>query len=587
MSIGCGQSVLLGRLLLGGCLMVVAGASSAVTPDVRVLIDISGSMKQNDPQGLRRPALRLLVNLLPEGAYAGVWTFGRHVNMDVPHARVDERWRHKAERGAASIHSRGLFTDIEQALARATWDWREPADQLNRSVILLTDGMVDVSKDALKNAASRERLLAEQLERLVAAGVKIHSIALSDRADLELLTALSAVSDGYFEKVVSAEQLQRAFLRMFEAATRPDAVPLESNRFLVDPSIEELTILSFGGAGEDRGLLSPSGERFVKDALPPEIRWREDTGYQLITIRNPAPGAWQFEGPDDPDNRVLVVTDLRMQVEPVSNHVAVGETLQIRAHLEDQGVRLERADFLKFVSASVDYLGPKAEQAAKLELTDDGQGSDKLAADGIYSAQMPVLGSGSHVLTVNLNGGTFARSQRLNTQSYQPARLSVEYPEDAEEARVHAVVNQELFIPSTVRLSAQAEGQASPKFTRTSQPHVWQAQVPRAAQPFVLSAGIKGLTRANREFTADLPELTIEALAGAQGVDQPPASLENLQEAGEDLPPPEASNRPWWQQTLTLLIGANLLLAVIVVAILFVLRRNARRKTFSLAEVAG
>ncbi|RLA17269.1 MAG: hypothetical protein DRQ56_09430, partial [Gammaproteobacteria bacterium] len=33
--------------------------------DVRVLIDVSGSMKQNDPRNLRIPALKLLVNLLP------------------------------------------------------------------------------------------------------------------------------------------------------------------------------------------------------------------------------------------------------------------------------------------------------------------------------------------------------------------------------------------------------------------------------------------------------------------------------------------------------------------------------------------
>ena len=39
------------------------GASQASTPekkDVRVLIDISGSMRQNDPENLRRPALRML-----------------------------------------------------------------------------------------------------------------------------------------------------------------------------------------------------------------------------------------------------------------------------------------------------------------------------------------------------------------------------------------------------------------------------------------------------------------------------------------------------------------------------------------------
>ncbi|MDQ7050607.1 MAG: hypothetical protein Q9M92_14180 [Enterobacterales bacterium] len=57
--------------------------------DVRLLIDISGSMKKNDPNNLRIPALQLVTNLLPKGADAGVWAFGRYVNMMVPLSKVD------------------------------------------------------------------------------------------------------------------------------------------------------------------------------------------------------------------------------------------------------------------------------------------------------------------------------------------------------------------------------------------------------------------------------------------------------------------------------------------------------------------
>ena len=49
--------------------------------DVRIIVDISGSMKDTDPDNLRQPAVRLLARLLPEGASAGVWTFGQYVNM--------------------------------------------------------------------------------------------------------------------------------------------------------------------------------------------------------------------------------------------------------------------------------------------------------------------------------------------------------------------------------------------------------------------------------------------------------------------------------------------------------------------------
>ena len=65
--------------------------------DVRVLIDISGSMKKNDPENLRRPALNLITELLPAGDTAGVWTFGQYVNELVRHQPVDEAWRKMAK----------------------------------------------------------------------------------------------------------------------------------------------------------------------------------------------------------------------------------------------------------------------------------------------------------------------------------------------------------------------------------------------------------------------------------------------------------------------------------------------------------
>ena len=103
-------------------------------PDVRVLIDISGSMKHNDPQNLRASALRLLTGLLPKGARAGVWTYGHYVNMLVPLGEVDTAWKNQAEGAASKINSFGLFTNIEDAMQRATSDWREADDHSQRSL---------------------------------------------------------------------------------------------------------------------------------------------------------------------------------------------------------------------------------------------------------------------------------------------------------------------------------------------------------------------------------------------------------------------------------------------------------------------
>ena len=48
-------------------LLVLTTPAVQAGADVRILIDVSGSMKENDPRNLRVPAMRLMSELLPAG----------------------------------------------------------------------------------------------------------------------------------------------------------------------------------------------------------------------------------------------------------------------------------------------------------------------------------------------------------------------------------------------------------------------------------------------------------------------------------------------------------------------------------------
>ena len=137
------------------------GHALAVEPryDFRIVIDVSGSMKQTDPQNLRVPALKLINGLIPTGSQAGVWTFGRYVDMAVKWGRVDDAWRKQADLGADKIHSNALLTNIQSALARARVGWDKPDAKTRRILLLLTDGKVDISSDPAKNEKSRASVL--------------------------------------------------------------------------------------------------------------------------------------------------------------------------------------------------------------------------------------------------------------------------------------------------------------------------------------------------------------------------------------------------------------------------------------------
>ena len=217
-------------------------ASEKTIPDVRILIDISGSMKANDPGNLRGPALELLIQQLPEGAKAGVWTFGRWVNMLVGHRNIDNKWRAQATAAIDQITTHGLYTNIPEALKTAIYDIDRLKPQYQTSIIVLTDGRVEVIGSPEQNAMVRASVLDELLPKIADSGISVYTVALSENADHTLLQALARGTNGISASAESAEQLNHIFLQALDAAAPKGQVPLLSNLFLVDESIDEFTL---------------------------------------------------------------------------------------------------------------------------------------------------------------------------------------------------------------------------------------------------------------------------------------------------------------------------------------------------------
>lgn len=520
-------------LLLVAFLSAPASAAGPQHADVRVLIDISGSMRQNDPNNLRRPALRMLAGLMQPGTRAGVWTFARWVNNLVPVSEVDAAWKQRVTQLSEQIGSPGQFTNIEEVLDRASRDWTGEPTSHARHLLLLTDGMVDVSKERGANAASRSRIIDVLLPRLREAGVRVHTVALSAQADHELMRRLAGETGGHYQQVAQADELQRIFLRMFETVAAPDAVPLEGNRFVIDSSISEATVLIFSRAGSPPVVLrSPGGAEYSDSDLPAGIAWHRDQGYDLITIATPEKGEWTLQADIDPDNRVMVVTDLKLQVSEVPAHLAVGEPLRIEAYLSNRGELVDRQAFLRLLEVSGEA-GAGGERVA-LGLNDLAEGADESAGDGRYAAEMRWDAANEGVdLLVAVDSPTFTRQKRFRMAVHEPLlarvgegpagpvlELRLEPAVMQPEARVRAWQAAPGASRSGIALSAAGDG-------------AWDAILPDAALPSF--AALSGTTRLGHLLEREYGPLM------APGVVPPPAQPAPV-EAAE--PAPEASPAP-------------------------------------------
>lgn len=409
-------------------------AAEEPVSDVRILIDVSGSMKKNDPKNLRSPALKMIVGLLPEQSKAGVWTFAKYVNMLVPHKEVTKPWKVIANKQSSKIHSKGLFTDIEQVLKKSTANQTKPNKQVRRSVILLSDGLVDIAKDEQPSIESRNRILSEVVPRFKEANITVHTIALSKDSDQALLREIALQTDGWYEQVDDADQLQRVFLHLFEKAAQRDTVPVTENQFKIDDSVTEMTILAFRKAdAKPTTLLKPDQSRIDSLTESDNIRWQSsETGYDLITVSQPQAGQWVIEAEFDPDNRVMILTDLQLKTSELPNNILIGETFDFDVSLTNHDEQIKQTRFLDLVNAKVTHENEVS------EIVEEDLNSKR--NKGVYRTQVgETFQSGRNDVVTTITSATFERQRRQSINVVEmPFTIDTEQLSD-QETRTHRI----------------------------------------------------------------------------------------------------------------------------------------------------
>lgn len=407
--------------------------------DVRIVVDISGSMKESDPKNLRQPAVRLLARMLPDNAHSGVWTFGQYVNMLVQSDDVSPDWRENAVKQSSKINSVALRTNIGKALEVASDDFYGDRRFENTHFILLTDGVVDISEDAAVNARERTRILDAVVERIRERGATIHTIALSENADLALLERLAVETGGTFSVAPDADALNRVFAETLNAAAPQPEVPIKDNGFRVGDDVSEFTALIFHDeGGKPLALRNPDGKAISVDNKPDNVRWYAEGQYDLITVTKPAAGQWKIDGQLGEQSRVTVVSDLRMAVSPLPSFFYTGQSVPVEAAFYEKDKRVTNPDFLGVLSISL-----------TLKTEDGRSGTKSLSgevppADGVYSDTIEKLSEpGTYELTLSADGKTFARQFSGRLTLRPPVSVSIHGTGQGDDSRYSLDVRPE------------------------------------------------------------------------------------------------------------------------------------------------
>lgn len=193
------------------------------TRDIRLIIDISSSLKKTDPQQLRQTAVSSLIDQLPSSnTQAGIWTFGKYVNMLVPLKPVTAQWRILAKTRTRELSSVATATNIGEALKIASTGWQSRKPNSERHLILFTDGAIDISSNPAVNQQARAELVRTLLPALKQQQVRLHTIAFTATADHDLLEQLATQTGGSYQSVQRAEDLASALqLSLNKALAQP------------------------------------------------------------------------------------------------------------------------------------------------------------------------------------------------------------------------------------------------------------------------------------------------------------------------------------------------------------------------------
>lgn len=217
----------LARLLCWLALALGGASALAVPTDMIVVLDNSGSMRQNDPAFRLKDAVAKFFGTLPADTRAGIVVFDSKANYTMPLAPIDAAAQGAVAASLGKIDYRGQHTNIPAAIERAIYELKSNArPEAAKVVVFETDGIIDTGNaavDAEKAKWMREELAADAADN----GIRVFGIAFTENADFFLIQSLAKKTSGEYFRAVAPEDLEGVFLKVQQRLAAPPPAPAQ------------------------------------------------------------------------------------------------------------------------------------------------------------------------------------------------------------------------------------------------------------------------------------------------------------------------------------------------------------------------
>ena len=301
----------------------------------------------------------------------------------------------------------------------------------------------------------------------------------------------------------------------------PSDIPLLDNRFRIDYGVKEITFIVTRKPGTPSVILvRPDGSKlYVGKVTPPDVGWLALKDQDLITIRDPMPGPWQAIGEVDPDNRVRLLSNIRLETDQLPTQLYQGERVKLKSwlliddappkagyYLTDLGmtVRLQRFNDAKQEGDPIvdEVLG---------HYRDDGKGLDEVPGDGIMTAEAVLdVAAGKYRVMYSTGNQVFSRARYQDVLIYPlPVSYTLAPPSQEFGAKLSFLIDSDELDPASVVIEGKATNTvgASMAFNAVAtEPRVEvDLSAIKEVGQYEVTATLFGTTRLGREIQVTLP----------------------------------------------------------------------------------
>lgn len=238
------------------------------------------------------------------------------------------------------------------------------------------------------------------------------------------------------------ELINQGDIDYYQSDNITNEIPYFDNRFRIDAELDEITMIFFRERGSTPiVLVQPDGKKMrVNDFDKEKVQWHDDSTFDMIKIVKPMPGPWQAIGDILPKSKILVVSDVTIELDPLPEVVLFGETLKVTGKLYNGGEKINVTAFKNVAQLDVNFFSTNnsaydnfGRDGFKLtSFKDNGRDLDEYAGDNIYTGEFVLdfaLGEWQPVYVIKLPLVTRELRQTPILLYKSPITLSIETSE--------------------------------------------------------------------------------------------------------------------------------------------------------------